>query len=45
MFAIKACVLQELKAAFAADGLLLTAAVSAGDTTIDAGYEVSLISQ
>ncbi len=35
----------ELKAAFAPKGLLLSAGVSAGAASIDAGYEVAKISQ
>jgi len=34
-----------LKAAFAPKGLLLSAAVSAGVGSIDAGYEIAKISQ
>lgn len=36
---------RELKAAFASRGLLLSAAVSAGKSTIDSGYEVAAVSQ
>ena len=32
-----------MKAAFSAAGLMLTAAVAAGKSTIDAGYEVAAI--
>ena len=37
------CLVQELRAAFDPEGLLLTAAVGAGKETIDLGYEVDLI--
>ena len=36
---------QEARVAFDAAGLLLTAAVGAGKSTIDAGYEIDLIAQ
>lgn len=37
--------IEELKAAFAPHGLLLTAAVSAGKTTIDTAYDVPAMSR
>ncbi|XP_065582679.1 acidic mammalian chitinase-like isoform X2 [Artemia franciscana] len=37
--------LRELKAAFAPEGLVLTAAVSAGEQTIDEAYEIPIVSE